>query len=88
MTFFRNNLFVASLRSQVLLRIILEIEDGDYQVKEIERWFASDSSTGLLGRLRDVVEGSDGNLYLLTSNRDGRGRPRPGDDTIWRLIFP
>ena len=88
MTFFRNDLFVASLRSQALLRIILEIKDGDYQVKEIERWFASDSSTGLLGRLRDVVEGPDGNLYLLTSNRDGRGQPRPGDDTIWRLIFP
>ena len=87
MTFFRKDLFVASLRSQALLRIILEIKNGDYQVKEIERWFASDSSTGRLGRLRDVVEGPDGNLYLLTSNRDGRGRPRPGDDTIWRLIF-
>ncbi len=88
MTFFRNNLFVASLRSQVLLRIILEIEDGDYQVKEIERWFASGPSAGRFGRLRDVVEGPDGNLYLLTSNRDGRGRPQPGDDAIWRLIFP
>ena len=88
MTFFRKDLFVASLRSQALLRIILQIVDGDYQVKEIEQWFASDSSTGRLGRLRDVVEGPDGNLYLLTSNRDGRGRPRPGDDAIWRLIFP
>ena len=88
MTFYRGDLFVASLRSQALLRIILEIKDEDYQVKEVERWFAIDSSTGRLGRLRDVVEGPDGNLYLLTSNRDGRGRPRPGDDAIWRLIFP
>lgn len=88
MTFYRGDLFFASLRSQALLRIILEIKDEDYQVKEVERWFAIDSSTGRLGRLRDVVEGPDGNLYLLTSNRDGRGRPRPGDDAIWRLIFP
>lgn len=88
MTFFRKDLFVASLRSQALLRIILEIKDGNYQVKEIERWFASGPSAGRFGRLRDVVEGPDGNLYLLTSNRDGRGRPQPGDDAIWRLIFP
>ena len=28
------------------------------------------------GRLRTVVEGPDGALYVLTSNRDGRGSPR------------
>lgn len=37
------------------------------------------------GRLRDVVEGPDGALYVLTNNRDGRGRPRDGDDRILRL---
>ncbi len=37
------------------------------------------------GRLRDVVEGPDGSLYLLTNNRDGRGTVRPGDDKIIRL---
>jgi glucose/arabinose dehydrogenase len=38
------------------------------------------------GRLRDVVEGPDGALYILTSNRDGRGTPRAGDDQVIRLL--
>jgi glucose/arabinose dehydrogenase len=40
------------------------------------------------GRIRDVVEGPDGSLYLLTSNRDGRGDPAPSDDRIIRLVPP
>jgi glucose/arabinose dehydrogenase len=40
---------------------------------------------GRYGRLRTVVEGPDGALYVLTSNRDGRGRPRRGDDRILRV---
>ncbi len=37
---------------------------------------------GTYGRLRDVRQGPDGSLYVLTSNRDGRGAPRPGDDRV------
>jgi glucose/arabinose dehydrogenase len=40
---------------------------------------------GQLGRLRDVLVGPDGALYLATSNRDGRGNPREGDDRIVRV---
>jgi len=43
---------------------------------------------GRFGRIRTVVEGPGGALYLLTSNRDGRGNPRPGDDRIVRVIPP
>ncbi|MCS7207056.1 MAG: PQQ-dependent sugar dehydrogenase [Dehalococcoidia bacterium] len=42
--------------------------------------------TGVLGRLRDIVEGPDGYLYITTSNRDGRASPRPGDDKVVRLV--
>jgi glucose/arabinose dehydrogenase len=41
---------------------------------------------GEFGRLRDVVQGPDGFLYLATSNRDGRGTPEAGADQVLRLL--
>lgn len=43
---------------------------------------------GVLGRLRHVVHGPDGALWLLTSNTDGRGDPRDGDDRLVRMLPP
>ncbi|MDP8944128.1 MAG: PQQ-dependent sugar dehydrogenase, partial [Actinomycetota bacterium] len=43
---------------------------------------------GRFGRLRSVVEGPDGAVYALTSNRDGRGSPRSGDDRVLRIVPP
>jgi glucose/arabinose dehydrogenase len=40
------------------------------------------------GRLRTVVEAPGGDLYVLTSNRDGRGSPTAGDDRILRVTPP
>lgn len=40
---------------------------------------------GTYGRLRGVVLGPDGFLYITTSNRDGRGTPAAGDDKIIRI---
>lgn len=40
---------------------------------------------GELGRLRTVVTAPDGTLWLTTSNTDGRGNPRAGDDRIMAL---
>lgn len=37
------------------------------------------------GRLRDVVQGPDGYVYVATSNRDGRGTVNAGDDKILRM---
>ena len=43
---------------------------------------------GEYGRLRTVVEGPGGDLYVLTSNRDGRGSPDGDDDRILRIRPP
>ncbi len=57
-------------------------------------WFVPFEGTGFgtptvvldgIGRLRDVVVGPDGAWWVLTSNRDGRGDPREGDDRVVRL---
>jgi len=40
---------------------------------------------GEFGRLRAVVVGPDGALYVATSNLDGRGRPASSDDRIIRI---
>ncbi len=85
MAFWRGDLFVATLRSQALVRIGIERTPGGWRVGAIERWFVDRSQGGRFGRLRDAVVGPDGALYVLTSNRDGRGRPRPEDDRILRI---
>jgi glucose/arabinose dehydrogenase len=41
--------------------------------------------SGRYGRIRTVVTAPDGSLWITTSNRDGRGSPRSGDDRIIRI---
>ena len=53
----KGNLFIGALAGQMLVRVTL---DGEKVVSQ-ERLFE-----GKLGRIRDVREGPDGNLYLLT----------------------
>ncbi len=59
----KDNLFVGALKAQMLVR--LAFEDG--QLKQKERMFRGD-----YGRIRDVREGPDGALYLLTDSTRGQ----------------
>ncbi|MGM0446488.1 MAG: PQQ-dependent sugar dehydrogenase [Bacillota bacterium] len=84
--FYNNDLYVATLGSESLIRIKLEHKDDyNYEVQKIERLFATGNYDGKYGRLRDIIVGPDNNLYLITSNLDGRGNPQPGDDKILKL---
>lgn len=75
----QDKLLVATLRGQQLLSISLN-EDGSV-VENVESWFKNE-----YGRLREVVQGKDGSIYITTSNRDGRGNPDISDDRIIRLV--
>jgi glucose/arabinose dehydrogenase len=78
-TFSRGDFFFATLRGEALHRVHLE---GDRVVSD------EPLLDGEYGRLRTVVEGPDGALYVLTSNRDGRGDPGDSDDRILRIAPP
>jgi glucose/arabinose dehydrogenase len=75
------SLLFTGLRGQTLYRIELDANDPRKTAK-LERLFYR-----RFGRLRDIVEGPDGSLYLLTSNRDGRGNPSADDDKVLRIGF-
>jgi len=77
---FKGDFFFATLRGERLIRVRMD-PSNPRRVAETEELF-----TGVYGRLRDVVSGPDGALYVATSNRDGRGKPAPGDDRILRVV--
>ena len=74
----RGSLLLTTLKEAALYRLTLS---GDGRsVTSQERLFQ-----GRFGRLRDVLVGPDGAVYLATSNKDGRGTPLPTDDRIIRV---
>ncbi len=73
------SLLFAGLRGQALYRLLLDPNDPS-RAQGLEQYLQRQ-----YGRLRDVAEGPDGRLYLLTSNRDGRGNPAPEDDRVLRV---
>lgn len=77
---FRNNFFVGTLAGMSLLRVRFDPADAR-RVTAQERLLQ-----GLYGRLRDVVSGPDGALYVTTSNRDGRNTPVADDDRVLKIV--
>jgi glucose/arabinose dehydrogenase len=73
LAFLDGHLWAASLRGERLWRMAVDGAD----VGPPEDFFVGD-----FGRMRTVVAAPDGNLWVTTSNRDGRGRPAEDDDRI------
>ncbi|MFP4114903.1 MAG: PQQ-dependent sugar dehydrogenase [Spirochaetota bacterium] len=67
-----------TLKGGALVRLVLSA-DARRVVRQVV------ISEGRYGRLRDVLVGPDGAIYVATSNRDGRGDPAPHDDRILRI---
>jgi aldose sugar dehydrogenase len=78
---FTNNFLFGGLQTEGIHRVVLT-EDTPHEVILHEEI----SGIGDVGRVREVTEGPDGYIYFSTSNRDGRGSVRPGDDKIYRLV--
>lgn len=77
-TFANGHLFFVGLRGQSLY--ISKLTNGE--AGPLTTYFRQK-----YGRLRTVVVGPDGHLYIATNNTDGRGTKKAGDDKIIR-IYP
>ena len=70
-------LYVAALRGQRLWQVPLDGQGGAGEPVAL--------LDGDYGRIRTVATAPDGSLWVLTSNRDGRGDPADDDDRLLRV---
>ncbi len=79
----KGSLLIGTLKSRHLQRVQLS-EDGT-AVALHEVYLEGEPPNGL-GRIREVVNGPDGHLWVTTSNCDGRGECGPNKDRIVRIL--
>jgi glucose/arabinose dehydrogenase len=79
----RGSVLIGTLGSKHLHRVELDPENPR-RVRSHEVYFQGDPPTGF-GRLRETIMGPDGELYVTTSNCDGRGSCPEERDKILRL---
>jgi glucose/arabinose dehydrogenase len=76
----KGSLIIATLRSQHVQRIVFD-PNSPGQVRLNEVYLQRDE-----GRLREAIASPDGELYITTSNCDGRGNCPPEKDKILRIV--
>lgn len=78
---FKGKVFLGGLRGEGIY--ILTFKSNSY--REITDF--SKISEINYGRIREVVEAPNGEIYFTTSNRDGRGTLREDDDKIYKITI-
>jgi glucose/arabinose dehydrogenase len=66
-----DTIYIANLRGRVLRAVPVDDPSS-----------ATEYLSGEFGRLRAVLEGPGGEVWILTNNTDGRGDPAAGDDRV------
>ncbi len=76
---FKNTFLFGCLKGQGIMVVTVDPNDPTKQIsfKKIATKY---------GRIRDIAEGPDGNIYFSSSNKDGRGNEQDGDDKIYRIV--
>lgn len=78
---FENDYFVGMLKGEGILRVVF----SDTENEELDVAFYQKLPGIDVGRVREITQAPDGSIYFTSSNRDGRGELRDGDDSIYRL---
>ncbi|HET8720345.1 MAG TPA: PQQ-dependent sugar dehydrogenase [Candidatus Nitrosotenuis sp.] len=73
---YEDNMIMATMRGTSLYKLVID-KNGVESQKNI---------LSGVGRIRDVNEGPDGNLYIITSNTDGKGFASKTDDKLIEIL--
>lgn len=79
LTYLNGSLWMASLRGERLWQIPLNGSEVEAPIDHLVQGY---------GRLRTAVAAPNGQLWVTTSNRDGRGNPVAEDDRILAVTVP
>jgi len=74
----QHSILMTTLKADRL--VVMKLSEGGLSVLNDEHYFVD-----WWGRLRDVCVSPDGRIFIASSNRDGRGDVRVGDDRIVEL---
>lgn len=75
----KNTFLFGCLRGQGIMKVLVDVNDP-------RKYVSFEKIATDFGRIRDITEGPDGFIYFSSSNKDGRGKEKDGDDKIYRIV--
>ncbi len=80
MVFWNTSLYLATMKSEALIKLDIVKNESWYSLIWESKWFEWE-----YGRLRNIIKWPDWNLYLMTTNADGRWGILAGKDKIYQI---